>query len=219
MYNNELAEQVRQQGEPLTDEANRALYDLIRTGDKVARERMITGNMPLVVEWVNNFIQDGRTWLEYLRDDLTSTGFLGLVGAVNNLTKRSEIVENPIGYLHGAVLAKLFTAIEQNQNVRRPQSGGRMRRDENWALPITIPVDLEKLPISSEIVAVDLRDFIEACCQNDTERRYLQLKEEGHNYTMIGQLMHPGVSAKTSAKRVERVIHRIETQIKQEWHQ
>ena len=213
MYNNELAEQVRQQGEPLTDEANRTLYDLIRTGDKVARERMITGNMPLVIEHVNNFIFDGRMWLEYLRDDLTSAGFLGLVGAVNNLVGRVECVENPNAYLVSAIWAKLFDAIEQDQNVGRPRSGGRARRDENWILPSTVSMDLEKLPISSEIAAVDLRDFIEACCQNDTECQYIRLVEEGYTFAEIASITN------VHETTVGRVVHRIETQVKQELHQ
>jgi len=217
VYNHELAEQVRQQGEPLTAGENLALYALVRIGDTAARKRMVTGNLPLVVEWVNNFIHDGRMWLEYLRDDLTSAGFLGLVGAVNNLAERVEIVENPIGYLRAAVVARLFSAIEQNQNVKRPQSGGRARRDENWTLPCTVFADLEKLPVSSEIRVVDLRDFIGACCQNDTERQYVQLKEDGNSCTAVGQLVHPDIPLKTSAKRVERVIHRIETQVQQKW--
>jgi len=212
MYNQELAEQVRRQGEPLTDEANLTLYTLVCAGDMSARERMVTGNMPLVVEWVNNFIQDGRPWLEYLRDDLTGAGFLGLVGAVNNLAKGERNVVNPIGYLRGAVLAKLFDAIGQDQNVGRSRSGGRARRDENWTLPSTIPVDMEKLPVRSEIRAVDLRDFIEACCRNDVERQYVRLKEEGHTYAEIAQLT--GVHETT----VGRTIHRIETTIQQEWY-
>jgi RNA polymerase sigma factor (sigma-70 family) len=213
MYNHELAEQVRRQGEPLTAEENLAIYVLVRAGDTAARERMITGNMPLVIEHVNNFIQDGRTWLGHFRDDLTSAGFLGLVGAVNNLVKRKKPVEDPNAYLICAIWAKLFDAIGQDQNVGRSRSGGRARRDENWVLPTTVSMDMEKLPVSSEIRAVDLRDFIEACCHNDTERQFIRLVEEGYTFVEIASIT--GVHETT----VGRAIHRIEAQVKQEWHQ
>jgi hypothetical protein len=212
MYNHELVKQVRQQGKPLTAEENLAIYALVRTGDAVARECMVTGNMPLVVEWVNNFIKDGRMWLEYLRDDLTGAGFLGLVGAVNNLAKNTASIENPIGYLRGAVLAKLFDMIAQDQNVMRPRSGGRARRDENWKLPCTVRVDMEKLLVSGSFyTSIDLRDFIQVCCRTDTERQMVQLREEGYTQTEIGKQV--GVCQ----TKVSLFFHRIETKIQQEW--
>lgn len=227
MYNHLLVKQVQQQGEPLTAEENLLLYGHARAGDASAREHMITGNMPLVIEWVNNFIQDGRLWLEYLRDDLTCDGFLGLVGAVNNLVKREETVENVIGYLRAAVLAKLFTAIEWNQNIRRPQSGGRARRDDNWILPSTVSVDMEKLTTGSEIRAVDLRDFVQGCCHNNIEQQCVSLREMGYSDEEIAKILRqhglstdcrrrhrPGIHAAT----VGRIIHRIETEVQQEWY-
>ena len=216
MYNHELAEQVRQQGESLTDEANIALCPLVQAGDVVARERMITGNMPLVVECVNTFIQAGRTWLGYLRDDLTSAGFLGLVGAVNNIARHKKLIENPTTYLGSAIRAKLFDLIGIEQNVRCPRTNRWNPHNEleDAKLPCTVVVDMEKLPVSSEIRAVDLRDFIErACCHDDSERQMIRLCEEG--YTQMEISRQVGVSQ----TKVSIVLRRIETQVKQEWYQ
>jgi len=211
MYNHTLVEQIKQQGEPLTAEENLALYLLVRTGDMVARERMITGNLPLTIKWIDDFLQDGHQWLRYFRDDLISAGFYGLVGAVNNLIKGDEIVENPIGYLRRAILAKLYDAIEYNHTIRRPRSGGRARRDENWSLPCVVSIDMENLTVPSETSTIDIRDFIQVCCRNDMERQFIQLKEEKYTCSEIAQIT--GVHETT----VGRAIHRIETEVQQGW--
>lgn len=210
MYNHELVAQVRQQGESLTDEKNLELYQLVRHGDAVARERMITGNMPLVIDWVDVFIRVSGGRLEFFRDDLTSAGFLGLVGAVNNLAKGGKEIEIPVGYIKRAIYARLFDTIIQTYSIGRPRSGGRARRNVDWVVPTTVPTDMEKLPINTEVTAVDLRDSLEVFCSNDVERRMLQLLEEGYMQDEIAGLVS------TNQSTVSRFVYRIEAAIQRE---
>ena len=85
-YNNVLIADVHKatNGETLDVEKNMALFRHVVAGDASAREEMIAGNMPLAVTNVESFI---RLFPEiaYLRDDLMSAAFVGLVKAVNKM--------------------------------------------------------------------------------------------------------------------------------------
>ena len=74
-YNSEL---ISQMTPPLSTEGNLALAPKVAAGDLEARGQMIEGNMPLVVSKVSAYIRDFPEY-GYLRDDLTSVGFMGLV--------------------------------------------------------------------------------------------------------------------------------------------
>ena len=65
--------------EVLSNEENYELFKKMRDGDKIARERLINGNLKLVLSILRNF--NGKT---DNMDDLFQVGCLGLVKAIDN---------------------------------------------------------------------------------------------------------------------------------------
>ena len=83
-YNSELVTDMARLGDPSCTEDNDRLYPFVAAGDAAARTKMIESNMPLVVAKVNAYLVEFPD-LAYLRDDLTSAGFVGLTKAVNRM--------------------------------------------------------------------------------------------------------------------------------------
>lgn len=63
----------------LTEDEKRALLARAHTGDKLARERMVEGNLRLVLSVVQRFAQRGENM-----DDLFQVGCIGLIKAIDN---------------------------------------------------------------------------------------------------------------------------------------
>ena len=70
----------------LTEEQKRQLLTLSRAGDKDARQRMIEGNLRLVLSVVQRFAQRGENL-----DDLFQVGCIGLIKAIDNFDPRQEV--------------------------------------------------------------------------------------------------------------------------------
>ena len=166
----------------LDREQNERLHARVMEADDKAREEMIESNMPLVISKVDSFIQQNPR-LVYLRDDLHSAGFVGLVLAVNKMAEGSDI-SNPTGYISVAITHE-FVKLAKKEAVHI----GIDLVD----LP-TIDMDLgsDVLEVSHDIPesivdtnqaatqdALELRDLLESCCESDKERTLLRMREEG----------------------------------------
>ena len=67
-----------------TVEKNNELFPAVAAGDAAARDAMIEDNMALVVVKADALIRQMPS-VAYLRDDLVSAGYVGLVKAVNKV--------------------------------------------------------------------------------------------------------------------------------------
>ena len=90
-YDHELTSKITR---ALDREQNERLYVRVMAGDEEARQEMIEGNMPLVIAKANSYIRRFPQ-LAYLRDDLHSAGFLGLVKAVNKMAEHDRPCGHP----------------------------------------------------------------------------------------------------------------------------
>ena len=80
MYNKvELCGMNTAQLPVLTEAEKRELLARVRTGDAAARERMVEGNLRLVLSVVQRFAQRGENL-----DDLFQVGCIGLIKAIDN---------------------------------------------------------------------------------------------------------------------------------------
>ena len=68
----------------VTIEKNNELFPAVVAGDAAAREAMIVNNLGLVVVKADSLIRQMPS-VAYLRDDLVSAGYIGLVRAVNKV--------------------------------------------------------------------------------------------------------------------------------------
>lgn len=70
----------------LTEEEKRALLARAHAGDKLARERMVEGNLRLVLSVVQRFAQRGENM-----DDLFQVGCIGLIKAIDNFDPEQPV--------------------------------------------------------------------------------------------------------------------------------
>jgi hypothetical protein len=195
--------------EPLTMEKNAALYPRVQAGDAVAREEMITGNMPLVIAKVESLIRSFPN-VEYLRDDLTSAGLLGLTSAVNAIADGFQ-AKNPTFYLAKAIVTEIGKALEDETPIRIPYTS--RRRAETTDTPLVPPVVQNIIPERFEAPSyekeLEMRDVIDACCVRKEERTFVAMKEAGHTLTEIAAAMNmPLTSTHRLAKRLEAHVQR-----------
>jgi hypothetical protein len=190
-YNTELVTDMARQGAPSSAEENADLFALVSRGDSAARERMIEGNMSLVVTKVDAHIHCFPT-AAYLRDDLTSAGFLGLVWAVNRIAA-GEVRENEniTGYLSVAIQFEIGHVIDAEINVAPDRTRKRAKANGlTISQPSILNVDLEEMDFHRtrpDIAELEMRDLIDSCCECQEERQFVALREQGYKLTEIAE--------------------------------
>ena len=101
----------------LDREQNELLYARVMAGEDKAREEMIEGNMPLVINKVDAFI-GCYPQAAHLRDDLHSAGFMALVQAVNTMVEHDRPrKKNPTGYLSVAITHEIAKVAEREADM------------------------------------------------------------------------------------------------------
>jgi RNA polymerase sigma factor (sigma-70 family) len=198
---------------PGTREKNDELYPAVMAGSAEAREQMIHANMPLVIAKVKIFLVQ-RPEMRYLRDDLTAAGFVGLTQAVNAMQGHtdSERLENPTGYLLVAIQNELNHLVDEETTVSIPwqtQSRGRRVGEE-----LRRPEPSHDL--SEEVVRttpdhtqlIELRDLIDACCDNPFDRQIVALKAEGHTQRETAALL--GVNPASISLALKTIYARVQ---------
>ena len=192
-YNDLLIADVHKatNGEALDVEKNLALFRRLVAGDTSAREEMIAGNMPLAIANVESFI---RLFPEiaYLRDDLMSAAFIGLVKAVNNgRWQRSRVKTNrqwiPPDFMGTWINRELGRLIEDENPIRLPASQG-LAKPRGEELPRRSSNDVpERFEVPSYERELEMRDLIESCCTCEKERTFVAMREAGHTFAEIAE--------------------------------
>ena len=215
-YNSELTADLYGLDEPLDLAGNRDLFPLVAAGDEVARRRMIEGNLTLVVAKVDSFLGN-VPHLDFLRDDLMSAGFTGLVKAVNNIA-RGKVHRNDgfiVGYLIVWIGREIDVAISREAPIYVPLSSQHAAHAKGEE--IDIPVVTHEFPETRRINQngtgeVDARDCLDACCTCEEERTFLAMREAKHTYAEIAKAIgKPLTSTYVMAKELEaRIQQRLE---------
>ncbi|MEN6367657.1 MAG: hypothetical protein ABFC88_12655 [Thermoguttaceae bacterium] len=195
-----------------TSEENDRLFDEIAAGNDVARDRMVTGNMYLVVGKVDGFIRRHPT-AAHLRDDLTSAGFTGLLLAVTAISGGEVKKDNVTGYLAVCIGRELEELMDTENTIYIGEYRRRYAKKQGRMLDIPIVqalhTDADSEPENEDDDGVlrhtdsddqgidptsmtDLRDLLDSCCLTDAEREFIRLREESYNYREIAE--HLGVT-------------------------
>lgn len=180
-------------------ERNTALYHRARNSDGKAREELIERNMRLVISQVTQLLRLFPRF-QYLRDDLSSAGFTGLVKGVNTLIEQPE-VERPTRYLITAIQTALLDLLcaedpgfKLRQKGKTPEEGQSCEVVSDGGIP-----------------AVEARDALESICETSSERKFLHLREAGFTLRECAeelQIPYPSLS-RLSAKLEERFLRRL----------
>ena len=205
-YNSDLTADMARLGEPSCAEENNRLHALVAAGDADARRRMIEGNMPLVVAKVDSFLAEFPN-LTYLRDDLTSAGFVALVQAVKKIAK-GMVRTNASGYIGVSVNAAIGHLLEDESPIQVCHGTRAAKKAEGEELEVpavvnTLP-DHCRLPIAPQAQKVEARELLRSCCKDNVERQILRLRERGCTYEQIvGQVPY-------QRSQIGNILNRIE---------
>ena len=90
---------------------------------------MIEGNMAAIVFHVDNYLHYFPQY-SFLRDDLTSAGFMGLVKAVNSMAEEGCGVAAPVDYIKVSVARELGELAEETETLIRIP-----RKRSDWRQP------------------------------------------------------------------------------------
>lgn len=205
-YNTALVDQMTASGLPCTPEENLALYPKVLAGDAAARERMIVGNMSLVINKVEGFLKIAPQY-SYLFDDMVSEGLIGLCTAVNKMADVQN--PNPTGYISWWVNYHIGDAVDKESGV----SGSKRTKDRLRAKGVELPALLnyeerssdapdesdeyvqkhdlsesvyDQLVQCEDIDAMDpdimrnLHETIEHCCVTEEDRIIVDMRSKGY---------------------------------------
>jgi len=205
-YDHDLTNKITQSSD---SERNERLYPRVMAGDEKAREEMIESNMPLVISKVESFVRR-YPQLEYLRDDLHSAGFLGLVKAVNKMAEHEEPSKvNPTGYISVAItneLVKLATkeAVHSGIELADAPEIDMDLVDDVPEVSHSIPESVVDTKQSAAIELFELRDLLQSCCESDKERALIRMREEGRSDREIAETLNmPRPSVQRLRKELE----------------
>lgn len=190
--------------QPTDADKNNAILPSVVSGDASARERLIRDNMVFVLSRVNSYIRR-RPEIEYLRDDMTSAGLLGVCKAVNKIVEGTT-VSNVTAYLSYWINREILLVLEAEAPVIQPD-------DEE---PLVVNTDVDSLSKLDDVFTlVDLREVIYSCCETDEERRLLELREfHGLNCQEIAPLIN--VSQPTAYRMLTRIEQRFNEKMSQQ---
>ena len=206
--------------EPLSREKNSALYSRVMAGDEQARQQMIEGNMALVGNKVNAFICE-HPQVAYLRDDLCSSGYIGLVQAVNAMVKHKNPKNpNPTGYLSVAIYREIKRFVDKEAVISVPDRTQRDARKEKRQIKAPtvyndIPESRGPRQLDTSPKMVELRELLRSCCRSDEERTILKMREDGCSYRKIAEAI--GMSNTTTymmAREIEKRFHQKSLEMK-----
>ena len=201
-YNTEL---ISQMTPPLSTEGNLARQ--VAAGDLEARRQMIEGNMPLVVSKVSAYIRDFPEY-GYLRDDLTSVGFMGLVAAVNLMAEKGCGVTAPVEYIGVAVASRLGQFAEAEPMIRIPYGTQWTATANGKRIKVMLPsgiVPETSLDDGSDSL-LEMRDLIASCCCCQEERTYIEMREIGYSLQEIADAI--GMSLASTHRMKEGLYQR-----------
>jgi len=190
-YDHGLTNKITQSSD---HERNERLYPRVMAGDERAREEMIEGNMPLVIVRVNSLIQRNPQFA-YLRDDLHSAGFVGLVQAVNKMADEGSAITNPNGYISAAITYEIMKLARKEAEhsgielVDLPETDMDATDDVLRVLH-DVPESLVDVNESAVHGLIDLRDMLDSCCESDEERTLLRMREEGYSDREIAEALN-----------------------------
>ncbi len=170
-----------------TIENNNELFPAVLAGDAAAREAMIVNNVGLVIVKAGSLIRQMPS-VAYLRDDLVSAGYIGLVRAVNKVPTGRVRMKALNAWIGRCVTKEMRDLLPRERSIHIPRESSRLARNHNR--PIEVPtvfnVIPETLETHSELAVVELRDIFDACCKSETERKCLRLREAGYTFQEIG---------------------------------
>lgn len=160
-------------------------------------------NIELVNTVVRSYLRRNPN-LGYLKDDLISAGYVGLVQASNELETFEP--DNVAAYLTSSIKREVEEAAAANVNpvVIPNRTRQRCRADGKSVVERTINrVPLEALTVTDPgMEMVDVMDAIEAACESDFEKQIIQMRVEGYTLIEIGAKLgcHEGTVCKTLKK-------------------
>lgn len=116
MYNKvELCGMNTAQLPVLTEAEKRELLARVRTGDAAARERMVEGNLRLVLSVVQRFSQRGENM-----DDLFQVGCIGLIKAIDNFDPAQQVRFSTYGV--PMIIGEIRRYLRDNSSIRVSRS-------------------------------------------------------------------------------------------------
>ncbi len=195
-YNSELTADITRAGLVLTNGDNQILLPLVKAGDHEARQRMIGGNLPLVISIVEGMIGSAPQ-LAYLRDDMTSAGYTGLTKAVNQIKRLSDRAK-VTSYLSVAIRRDIRRLLATDATIYvPPRSQQKARAKGN---PIEPPCVINCLPerprLSNDPCGeTDARILLDSCCTSEEERTLLAMREAKYTFAKIAKAIGKPLSS------------------------
>ena len=99
----------------LTNDRMRALFPLVHSGDRAAREEFINGNLRLVLSVVQRFSGRGEN-----ADDLFQVGCIGLIKALDNFDVSQNVRSSP--YAVPMIIGEIRRYLRDNNPIRVSRS-------------------------------------------------------------------------------------------------
>lgn len=200
--------------EPLTNETNKLLCQQVRNGGKEALDRMVLGNLRLVHRKVRSFLRQNPQY-NYLSDDLTSEGCLGLAQAVTALANSKRVVANPVGYLCRAITNAISAAAQVEGTNMSPQARQYAKSKDEEILPLKrVPfTSLYKMKVEPHAM-VDARHTIFSCAETPEDRTLLTMREVKYTFSEIADAL--GCSKSWVHRRVNMLGDLAEAKIRRE---
>jgi len=170
---------------PSTLERNKQLHQQLLAGVPAARDLMVEANMPLVLDRVESFLRRFPK-LEYLRDDLVSEGFMGLINAVDAIGAIPSD-DKLTGYLIKSIINAMADVLEQEAPIRISRRSLRRAKERgDNPTPSFSELDSDHILLENgDAEMIDVRDTIYACCQTDEEQTVVEAREKGLSYPEI----------------------------------
>lgn len=202
-YNTEL---VSQMSASLTVEDNLLLVPRVAAGDEDAKREMIEGNMALVISTTDDYLRRHPQYA-YLRDDLTSAAFIGLIDAVGNIIgiegEAAVDLKAPVEYLRVAIKRSLWHATETEAMVRIPHATQHGATAEGNRIPPIVPssTSLDTCTCNSDESVFEMRDLIQSCCATQAELTFIEMRECGYSVKEIADALEISVPKTYRMKR------------------
>jgi len=192
----------------LDREQNERLYVRVMEGDDEAREKMIEGNMPLVIAKVDAYI-GCHPQAACLRDDLHSAGFVGLVQAVNTMVEHEQPSNvNPTGYISVAITHEIARGAERESamgltSIPEPENGPSSSGNDVPEVGHNVPESIIDVNESAVQGLLNLRDTLDSCCEREEERTLLRMRDEGYSDREIAEALN---ISRTSVQRLRKEL-------------